>query len=583
MQVLLEAIKFNHDPDSATCDAFNIRRNETEFVHVPEWRRGISVRPEDSPAAYARDELAERTPTIKAKFSFLNADPGIERIKIRALDGRLNPKTNSSKGSNSFFPMVRPLIREALDNVLGSVTEREINVQTHEEFEFFNLHESKIQTVGVTATDIVWRWQFSLSPGSWTDFATTTHRIYTVLCMPTLPWHPDSSVSSNTQQPWAEVLDYACRWADSAGNTDDAATLVTHSVSSLGSTLVKYDNPNSGSTGFTFGDSFDCTDFLTLLRGQKNKHGSGVNCDDCAAFVTSFANILGCDLSEAEMGLDIPLNPHQRIGLPGLFKSFFSHHTVAWKGACGEDDELFDACVKLDSDAEPAVSPHPLFVPARIPFGRMHEHLYRFRLASDENRCIPTPGSARRRRIAPIALSGDGATLEAIMTFLENRDATQNDKARVALDFLLSNLFGRKNELLPWRLLDYRFIADPDSLFSVQSFWSHNSEANAELRIDSYASSRAKDVNSKLKQILSRFELLDIVQQEYADFGDEVHAVPTNFAIVFARGKFIFQLRNIGHRFVSCEGFARFIDHLLISQLKTEVDQVSDSTKRIGE
>jgi hypothetical protein len=53
MQVFLEAIKFNHDQSSATGDAFNIRRNDTEQVNVPEWRRGISVKPEDSPAAYA--------------------------------------------------------------------------------------------------------------------------------------------------------------------------------------------------------------------------------------------------------------------------------------------------------------------------------------------------------------------------------------------------------------------------------------------------------------------------------------------------------------------------------------------------
>jgi len=49
--IAIEAIKFNHNHNSATHDALNIRRNVTQFVHVPEWRRLISVNPEDSPVA----------------------------------------------------------------------------------------------------------------------------------------------------------------------------------------------------------------------------------------------------------------------------------------------------------------------------------------------------------------------------------------------------------------------------------------------------------------------------------------------------------------------------------------------------
>ena len=39
--IAIEAIKFNHDDNSATHDALNIRKNATQFVHVPEWRRFI--------------------------------------------------------------------------------------------------------------------------------------------------------------------------------------------------------------------------------------------------------------------------------------------------------------------------------------------------------------------------------------------------------------------------------------------------------------------------------------------------------------------------------------------------------------
>jgi len=43
----IEAIKFNHDAGGVIHDAVNIRKNAAEFIAVPEWRRFISVNPED--------------------------------------------------------------------------------------------------------------------------------------------------------------------------------------------------------------------------------------------------------------------------------------------------------------------------------------------------------------------------------------------------------------------------------------------------------------------------------------------------------------------------------------------------------
>lgn len=61
MTVVLEAIKFNHDPSSETTDALNIRKNKTQFVTVPEWQRGISVNLEDSPLACQNTRRAQKT------------------------------------------------------------------------------------------------------------------------------------------------------------------------------------------------------------------------------------------------------------------------------------------------------------------------------------------------------------------------------------------------------------------------------------------------------------------------------------------------------------------------------------------
>src|SRR6267378_4191396 len=161
MNVILEAIKFNHDPNSATTDAFNIRRNETAPVIAPEWQRGISVNPEDSPAAYARDVLKGTSPTIRVKFTFVDFDPAIQIIKIQAVDGDPNQ-------------------RGGLSNVLGPVPIHDINLGG-EEYKLFCLRNARVNSAGVSVSDVIWRWQFSLDSCNWADFAITKHRIYTVL------------------------------------------------------------------------------------------------------------------------------------------------------------------------------------------------------------------------------------------------------------------------------------------------------------------------------------------------------------------------------------------------------------------
>jgi hypothetical protein len=86
MSLRLEAILFNHDLCSATVDAFNIRKNEHEALELQEWRRGVSTKPADSPAAYAGGETKGNTLTIKVNFGF----DGPEEREIRARDAHLH-------------------------------------------------------------------------------------------------------------------------------------------------------------------------------------------------------------------------------------------------------------------------------------------------------------------------------------------------------------------------------------------------------------------------------------------------------------------------------------------------------------
>ncbi len=409
MSVRLEAIKFNHDPGAATADALMIRRNATQAVTVPEWQWGVSVNPEDSPAAYAMKETQGQTITIQVKLRSLDTNPG--SVEIRALD----PTYQRHPGPGGCLAwlawILKLLVRLLQGNVLGEVKARTVTFPAGgvTGFEPFELKNVDIQKAGVGARTTTWRWQYRSKGGSWTDFETTQHRIYVLAEMPKAPW---TQAAGSTQLPWTEVLDYACKWAFLAKTPGEVAKRITHAVYDLGPSIVTYDCPGGGSTHYAVGSSFDATHFLERLKGGMG-NGIYVNCTDCATIVSTFANVLGADLWQSRMeppvgslfwGFD--LNPLLAIGSTDWQTACgwgaFSYHEVAWKDACTENEAVYDACLQVDGDADPATAPHTPLQPVNLKFGGIGAGLYRDRLAAAAGRpnCEPNPGSRQRRAVA---------------------------------------------------------------------------------------------------------------------------------------------------------------------------------------
>src|SRR2546427_13084723 len=79
--IAIESITFNHDTSAATHDALNIRKNATQIISVPEWRRFICVNPEDSRAAYAVAPTQGKAITIEVSLS--STDPSIAFVEVR--------------------------------------------------------------------------------------------------------------------------------------------------------------------------------------------------------------------------------------------------------------------------------------------------------------------------------------------------------------------------------------------------------------------------------------------------------------------------------------------------------------------
>ena len=363
-------IQFSFHTGSHGNDALNLRRNFASSLPAPSWTRAASVPARDACAAYSIQATQGQTLAIRVA---LRAN-GIATAFVRATGG----------------------------GRLGSVKEQLVSFDAAGDsgWQTFQLDGPTFHAHGVAVFDMAWAWQWRLKAGDpWRPLLTTRHRIYIVLREPTLPW---VQTTGSTSLPWADALDIACAWAAGATTTDAAATRVTAGYNGNGH--VQYDT-TSGATFYAWG-TFQLTQMISRLNGGPGL-GALVNCTDSATTVSTFSNLLGCDLWQSRMESGFRLNPMIAIGyntwaIP--FSGSFSYHEVAWKGACTSAEQIFDGCLKVDADADPVNPPHTPLLPVNMVFGDCGVMNYRLRLCppipAGCAACQPQPATRRRRPLA---------------------------------------------------------------------------------------------------------------------------------------------------------------------------------------
>lgn len=383
MTIILDAIKFNR-PQTASCiHVLNLRRNGKQAVSLPEWQRGISHRPEDSPVAFQVAQSSRHPCRISARFR--QTDPhGARTASVRAM-----PEESTGH------------------NVLGPTSAAEVTFGADglSEWTSFDLRQHRFAGLGVGVWDLAWQWE-CCQHGIWRAFDRSEHRVFTTLKAPNDPWQLEPFDPTNIRIPWVEALEYACRWAHGARTEDEAAVAITRQINQLGPALLDYECLIPGNPVYGF---FRLTSFLDLLKGGAGL-GRTVACTDCACAVVVFANLLGCDLWKIDINTEpldgspppanqFVINPVLVIGsnawgIPcGL--TGFGFHSVACKGELEPDDRVFDACLRV---AEcPGQSRDPV-VPANMRFGTPGSGDYLDRLVAPESREIVVPqGWARYR------------------------------------------------------------------------------------------------------------------------------------------------------------------------------------------
>ena len=331
----LTGIKFNYSQSTGTVNALSIRQNFTTGVAVPEWVKGKTVA-KSSPAAYSITAVAGKIVTIQASFA---ADPGAPAtVAVRADGG----------------------------GVLGAIDPTTINISggaSVPEFVTLTLAHHQIGASGILKQDIQWDWFYKSTDGTWVAMGSSSHRVYVVLDTPFLPWlQPPTPAASVTQLPWVDALDQACLWAAGKLNPFDAAAAVTQAVNSnLGLTYDISHGASKYTQAVSSTSWFLCTAFLAFINQQPEGKGSVVNCTDCATIVSSFANLLGCQLAAAVMASPGGFLCNKIIAIGGGAvwnypfppANRFAYHEVAWTGAFKHGDQIFDACLLADHSGNP--------------------------------------------------------------------------------------------------------------------------------------------------------------------------------------------------------------------------------------
>lgn len=332
----VQSISFNWDNSGTMSDgAINIRHDLNTPVSIPEYQSTFSI---NDPVAYIRS-----TPvTIKVIF---NVTP----TSITSLDIMgVSDDINGSLGSTDIVHSV---------NFTGGISDEvtfDVGTAPHE----------------VRLSDDVWRWGIVTESGFIPMASTGPHRIYTILEMPVAPW--DQSAGSD-QNPWASALEYSCAWAEHATSEPAAAGGVASSINGLKNSLNEpvftYDM-DGGATHYRTGSLFELTQCLNDINSDNS--GFICNCSDCANFVTTFSNLLGCALWSGHMSSNFDLNEIVAIGQPSFgcpnWGCGFSYHAVAWAGNCASTDNIYDACLKVDGNGDPMSAPRTPLLPINMLF-----------------------------------------------------------------------------------------------------------------------------------------------------------------------------------------------------------------------
>jgi len=195
---------------------------------------------------------------------------------------------------------------------------------------------------------------------------------FTFPAKPNRPWSTASNVVNN---PWTDVLHLLWnkgRAVFNGINNKTSKTEIAIAITKIvNSKLGLIYEEESGATVFGISRAeYLLSDFLAHLKQQPERGDSGrrVNCTDCACAVTTFANLLGCNLynvvfggyydSDGRRGFgcnkvltlrsDNDLNQTWDYPFSNGRSGGFGYHEISMEGDYLYTSKIYDACLKVN-------------------------------------------------------------------------------------------------------------------------------------------------------------------------------------------------------------------------------------------
>jgi len=342
-------------------------------VEAPEW----SEESASGSVAYVKSDL-EGGFQIEVRFS---CAPHTDEVRVRA---------------------VRP---DYLPRAIGGVAETVVKFPAGTDTVTQKCDVEVYDLSAVHLERVTWQWQVK-DGNEWIDATVTGNEIAVTLAKPTEPWTRSETIQGR-ELPWWEVMRRACFVASGAKTPQEAATKLAETIYGVwGGMFYEWGPSNTyASDAGTVADHwFDCARFLRLIDGEKEP--VFVDCSDLASALSTFANILGCNLKQVFVGGIITANrvlPSGHLNWRGRLK--FGIHEFTIEEGQASDRLVWDGCLKLTRDAEgkhnrpPEQTPRTELLPTAMP-GRRYLGLLRFDDAAVRDDQLSTP-SIRPIREAP--------------------------------------------------------------------------------------------------------------------------------------------------------------------------------------
>jgi hypothetical protein len=346
MTLKLQKLVFNRKTVNGRPAAIHVRAKETGPIEDADWR---GTNDDVTPVAYPLTMTVGDIADLRITATFTATTPPTGDIFIRAIGTR--------------------------DTLLGDLVSLRFTPADFGQPKQFRLAGSVLRQASVDRHTVGWSWESSADGRTgWQSFASSEHPVFVIVDQLKAPWGRGHLAGDpHTVVPWREVMALACTWAKGLKRADEVVEAITVAVDKLAGTPIGTTEVVQYQNGGNLCDrkKFSIRDIPLIVKRHPNAT-TKLNCQDINTTIAMFSTILGCDVRLIKLlpkppATTIDTNPVKVFGRTRATNEPFEFHEVAARpGGPIDERPVWDACLKVDFDPNPAASPGDFGLPAGL-------------------------------------------------------------------------------------------------------------------------------------------------------------------------------------------------------------------------